>query len=293
MDDSIIPLLANISVPCSDEKRLFDSLKNALSWNFNSDDGSNPLKALQLISPKQAVAWIKGISVADSLVNSDGFGISGPLSAVFQYPGAALSSLVEVSLKTKGQSIVDSNKMDGIVDILKKKFRGDVNFFRSYLRFVCHFTSSAFAELGLRLIQQIVADQEKENSSNFIIRQLMIKDHKIFECSYQGSTNFSTICGDLLLRKRSVFEVICEKLDFLTEKPLILSVHSTSQESTSSVEPIYIICATAFDWRLLSNCPNIPLNGGQIVFREFSAKQRGDEAVRNDRPPRYDVYIYW
>lgn len=294
MSDPIIPLVANISVACSDEKRLFDALKSALSWNFNSNDGDNPLKTLQLISAKLAMVWIKGASVAESLIAFGSFPISGPLSATFEHPGVKVSSLVEVSVKSKSK-VSDGNKIDNLVEILKKKFRGDAEFFRSHLRFVCLFSSPTYAELGFRLIQKIVSDQEKENPGNFIVRHLALKDFKILMCSYEGTTPFSSMCGDLLLRKHSVVELIREKLDFLTEKPLILSVQSSSQDSTSSLEPIFIVCATYFDLRLLSNCPSISLDGvGQIIFRDISEKQHRDVVgAKEESQPRHDLYLFW
>lgn len=295
MCDSVVPLLANISVACSDEKRLFEALKNALSWNFNSNDDVNPLKTVQLVSSKQAIVWIRGTSLADSMVSNGTFPISGPLSAVFQHPGNALSSLVEVSLKSKSRSPIDSNKMDNIVETLKKKFRAEVDFFRSNLRCVCLFTSPSMAELGLRLVQQIAADQDKQNPSSFVVRQIPFKDQKILACSFEGSSPFSSQFGDL--RSRSVVELIREKLDFLTEKPLILSVQSMSQDSPSSVEPIYIVCATYYDLRLLSNCPAVAVGSGRLVFRDVSEKQRTDTAaaavLKEETRPKHGLYLFW
>ena len=89
MSESIVLLVVELSRSCHHhgQQKIKENLESALYWLF-ADVGKeeSSLKGIMQVSSNLMVIWVEGTQIAELLVETQNFAVSGPLTADFMFP---------------------------------------------------------------------------------------------------------------------------------------------------------------------------------------------------------------
>ena len=293
--NSLILLSVVFNEPVTSTQELYILFNQHIKQQFQQHE--NLLRVIYLPTPLTGIAWVKGIAVAEYLVNHN---IELPHSNIghFEFPRSQLSDIIEVISKKK-QKLMDMMKLEMIIEFYQSKYDDSKILLKNDNKCIIKFHSSYRATEANHCIHEYI-DSNESMRDLFMVRSVHIKEHVIYKAYYVSFQSFQTTAQNHYERKQqSILEFIHYKMNKFTDKPVILDIfcpsddnnntnyyhhdhhHDNSQATTLSYqhpqhnnqltfhEDMYIVCLTHNDYRLLKTWPTIYLaNNCSLIFQK-------------------------
>jgi hypothetical protein len=170
-------LVANLSIPASDEEKVKDAFQNALQWEYSKY--TNPIYSLFFSQPKTAVIYAQKEFV-DELILRDSnnpFQLGGPMSATFASGPTFPSACIEIECQQADHIV---NILSALRDALPVGFGSFVKGSVATLRFPnatdAFESQRALSSLGI---------------PGVTARVLSVGEHVSLRCGWQGSSSLA------------------------------------------------------------------------------------------------------
>eukprot|EP01034_Spumella_vulgaris_P035839 gene35839-44194_t len=160
------------------------------------------------------------------------------------------------------QTSADIEDLNSIFEQIVLKYSSGVKFFKSNFRIVCHFDTIENAFKARQDIQEqlqpIDVNDNDLESKRYNVRQPLVRELALLKCYFRSAKqSFAHFEREWtrLHPDESVKDCVQRKLESqLKENPCILSVQAALDDGMNEEQQdLYIVCATTYDLRLLSN----------------------------------------
>lgn len=287
--NSLILLSVIFNEPVTSTQELYALFNQHIKQQFQQHE--NSLRVIYLPTPLTGIAWVKGIAIAEYLVNHN-ICLRDSNIGHFEFPRSQLSDVIEVISKKK-QKLMDMMKVEMIIEFYQSRYDDSKILLKNDNKCIIKFHSSYRAAEANHCIHEYI-DSNESMRDLFMVRSVHIKEHVIYKANYVSFQSFQTTAQNHYERKQqSILEFIQYKMNKFSDKPVILDIfcpsddsnnnhhHHNSHPSTLSYqhlqhnhyltfhEDVYIVCLTHADYRLLKTWPTIFLaNNCSLIFQK-------------------------
>jgi len=284
--NSLILLSVIFNEPVTSTQELYTLFNQHIKQQFQQHE--NSLRVIYLPTPLTGIAWVKGIAIAEYLVNHN-ICLRDSNIGHFEFPRSQLSDVIEVISKKK-QKLMDMMKVEMIIEFYQSRYDDSKILLKNDNKCIIKFHSSYRAAEANHCIHEYI-DSNESLRDLFMVRSVHIKEHVIYKANYVSFQSFQTTAQNHYERKQqSILDFIHYKMNKFSDKPVILDIfcpsddsnnnhhHHNSHSSTQHLqnnhnltfhEDVYIVCLTHADYRLLKTWPTIFLaNNCSLIFQK-------------------------
>jgi len=284
--NSLILLSVIFNEPVTSTQELYTLFNQHIKQQFQQHE--NSLRVIYLPTPLTGIAWVKGIAIAEYLVNHN-ICLRDSNIGHFEFPRSQLSDIIEVISKKK-QKLMDMMKVEMIIEFYQSRYDDSKILLKNDNKCIIKFHSSYRAAEANHCIHEYI-DSNESLRDLFMVRSVHIKEHVIYKANYVSFQSFQTTAQNHYERKQqSILDFIHYKMNKFSDKPVILDIfcpsddsnnnhhHHNSHPSTQHLqnnhhltfhEDVYIVCLTHADYRLLKTWPTIFLaNNCSLIFQK-------------------------
>jgi len=292
--NSLILLSVVFNHPVSSTQELYVLFNQHIKQQFQQYE--NLLRVIYLPTPLTGIVWVKGIAVAEYLVNHN-INLSESNIGHFEFPRSQLSDIIEIISKKK-QKFMDTMKVEMIIEFCQSRYDDSKILLKNDNKCILKFNSLYEATQANHSIHEYI-DNNESMRDLFMVRSVHIKEHVIYKANYVSFQSFQTTAYNHYERKQqSILDFIHYKLNKFTDKPVILDIfcpsddhdqnttlntlsyqhlqqqqqqqqHLTPTKTLTIHEDVYIVCLTHADYRLLKTWPTIYLaNNCSLIFQK-------------------------
>lgn len=177
-------LVANLSIPASDEEKLKEAFQNALQWEYSKY--TNPIYALYLLQPKTAIVYAQK-ELIDELLNrktDNAFQLGGPMSATFFNGDVFPSNCIDVNFKN---SNLPTDQQLALLNSIQEAKSITFSAFQKENSFTLRFSTIEETTEGC---EKVLA-YSKENNISLTAHVITVSDHVILRCSWKGTSSLA------------------------------------------------------------------------------------------------------
>jgi len=284
--NSLILLSVIFNEPVTSTQELYTLFNQHIKQQFQQHE--NSLRVIYQPTPLTGIAWVKGIAIAEYLVNHN-ICLRDSNIGHFEFPRSQLSDVIEVISKKK-QKLMDMMKVEMIIEFYQSRYDDSKILLKNDNKCIIKFHSSYRAAEANHCIHEYI-DSNESLRDLFMVRSVHIKEHVIYKANYVSFQSFQTTAQNHYERKQqSILDFIHYKMNKFSDKPVILDIfcpsddsnnnhhHHNSHPSTQHLqnnhnltfhEDVYIVCLTHADYRLLKTWPTIFLaNNCSLIFQK-------------------------
>mmetsp|Transcript_29282 Transcript_29282/g.49303 ORF Transcript_29282/g.49303 Transcript_29282/m.49303 type:complete len:400 (+) Transcript_29282:100-1299(+) len=235
MSESLNPLLFQLSSGGVSEEELLELFGVALTEKF---DEENPVKSVNLFSPSSGLIWVKGIAVAQRLVDLMEIDLNENLAAQIDFPKNHATSLVEIQPSPgikRRPSPWSKIDIDGLEKAVKNVSTSEnpVTFSVSNKqRVVVKFRDASDVVAKSNMIVEALNEDKSAGVSS---RPVLVKENVIMRACYHGPQRFCELEKQILeTTGQTVKDLVIGRFSHYKDKPVILSVQCPSSYSVDT-----------------------------------------------------------
>lgn len=171
-------IVANLSIPISDEEKIKEALHASLQWEYGKY--LNPIQSLFLLTPQIAVVYTSSELSTELLSRGNVFQLGGPLSATFSDATELPSNCCEV--KFNSEIIEDTEYL--FIERIKESYPTVSIFLRK--------NSLLHKFIEINDPSSVISTLSSIISSSGTIRIIPLTENILVKCAWRGSVPFTT-----------------------------------------------------------------------------------------------------